>query len=76
MYTNKKYFNKVKKNKNIVDNIPKQKFFSNGKQKIENNIMEGSFPLIFEGKGKELFSILAKNLLLNIVTLGIYYPWR
>ena len=29
----------------------------------------------FNGDGAELFGILIKNLLLNVLTLGIYYPW-
>jgi hypothetical protein len=29
----------------------------------------------FNGHGAELFGILIKNFLLNVLTLGIYYPW-
>ena len=29
----------------------------------------------FNGYGGELFGILAKNFLLNVLTLRIYYPW-
>jgi uncharacterized membrane protein YjgN (DUF898 family) len=29
----------------------------------------------FNGHGEELFGILVKNFLLNVLTLGIYYPW-
>ncbi|MBC8258076.1 MAG: DUF898 domain-containing protein [SAR324 cluster bacterium] len=41
----------------------------------ERSLLEGSWPLSFEGEGGELFGILIKNLFLNILTLGIYYPW-
>ncbi|MDG1860465.1 MAG: DUF898 family protein, partial [SAR324 cluster bacterium] len=41
----------------------------------EETVLEGVCPLSFEGNGAELFGILMKNLLLNLLTLGIYYPW-
>ena len=41
----------------------------------EKTVLEGVSPLSFEGNGAELFGILMKNLLLNLLTLGIYYPW-
>lgn len=31
--------------------------------------------IIFTGKGKGLFFVMIVNMLLTIVTLGIYYPW-
>ena len=40
----------------------------------EETVLEDVCPLSFEGNGAELFGILMKNLLLNLLTLGIYYP--
>ena len=37
--------------------------------------LEGSWQLKFEGKGSELFGIFIDNFFLNLLTLGIYYPW-
>ena len=36
---------------------------------------EGPWQLKFEGKGSELFGIFIDNFFLNLLTLGIYYPW-
>ncbi|MEM9400355.1 MAG: DUF898 family protein [Verrucomicrobiota bacterium] len=36
---------------------------------------EKRYPLHFEGKGSEYFGIWIVNLLLSIVTLGLYIPW-
>ena len=41
----------------------------------EETVLEGVCPLSFEGNGAELFGILMKNFFLNLLTLGIYYPW-
>jgi len=41
----------------------------------EETVLEGVCPLSFEGNGVELFGILMKNFFLNLLTLGIYYPW-
>ena len=41
----------------------------------EETLLEGSSQLKFEGKGSELFGILIDNFFLNLLTLGIYYPW-
>ena len=32
-------------------------------------------PIVFSGSGSEYFRIWIVNLLLMLVTLGIYYPW-
>ena len=42
---------------------------------VEETVLEGVLPLSFNGNGVELFGILINNFLLNLVTLGIYYPW-
>ena len=42
---------------------------------MEETVLEGTGPLSFEGNGAELFEIFMKNLLLNLLTFGIYYPW-
>ena len=34
-----------------------------------------SYPLAFYGKGSEYFKIQIVNTILNIITLGLYYPW-
>ena len=41
----------------------------------DETLLEGSWKLNFEGKGSELFGILIENFFLNLITLGIYYPW-
>ena len=41
----------------------------------DGNVLEGTGHLSFEGNGAELFGIFMKNLFLNLLTLGIYYPW-
>ncbi len=41
----------------------------------EETTLEGVLPLSFSGNGAELFGILINNFLLNLLTLGIYYPW-
>jgi len=41
----------------------------------EETVLEGVCPLSFKGNGAELFGILMKNFFLNLLTLGIYYPW-
>ncbi|MCS5553653.1 MAG: YjgN family protein, partial [SAR324 cluster bacterium] len=41
----------------------------------EETLLEGSWQLKFEGKGSELFGIFIDNFFLNLLTLGIYYPW-
>ena len=41
----------------------------------EETFLEGSWQLNFEGKGSELFGIFIDNFFLNLLTLGIYYPW-
>ncbi len=41
----------------------------------EETILEGAWELKFEGKGSELFGIFIDNLILNLFTFGIYYPW-
>lgn len=33
------------------------------------------YPLSFQGKGSEYFGIAIVNLLLTVITLGLYYPW-
>ena len=38
-------------------------------------IIQGAWRLKFEGKGSELFGIFIDNFFLNLLTLGIYYPW-
>ena len=42
---------------------------------VEEIFLEGSWQLKFEGKGSELFGIFIDNFFLNLLTLGIYYPW-
>ena len=42
---------------------------------VEETVLEGTGVLSFEGNGAELFGILMKNFFLNLLTLGIYYPW-
>lgn len=34
-----------------------------------------SYALAFHGKGSELFKIQIVNLILSVITLGLYYPW-
>ena len=34
-----------------------------------------SYPMAFHGKGSEYFKIQIVNAILNILTLGLYYPW-
>lgn len=34
-----------------------------------------SYPIAFQGRGSEYFKILIVNAILNILTLGLYYPW-
>ncbi|MCU7547691.1 YjgN family protein [Chitinophagaceae bacterium LB-8] len=34
-----------------------------------------SYPIAFYGKGSEYFKIQIVNTILNILTLGLYYPW-
>ena len=41
----------------------------------DETLLEGSWKLNFEGKGSELFGIFIENFFLNLITLGIYYPW-
>ena len=41
----------------------------------DKTLLEGSWKLNFEGKGSELFGIFIENFFLNLITLGIYYPW-
>ena len=41
----------------------------------EETFFEGPWQLNFEGKGSELFGIFIDNFFLNLLTLGIYYPW-
>ena len=41
----------------------------------EDAFFEGSWQLKFQGKGSELFGIFIDNFFLNLLTLGIYYPW-
>lgn len=41
----------------------------------ELKLLKGSWNLKFIGKGSELFGILIDNFFLNLLTLGIYYPW-
>lgn len=50
---------------------------------IEENLVDSKSPapitetltLSFDGQTKALFFLVAKNLLLTLVSLGIYYPW-
>ena len=42
---------------------------------VEETVLEGVLPLSFNGNGVELLGILINNFLLNLLTLGIYYPW-
>ena len=42
---------------------------------VEETVLEGTGALSFEGNGAELFGILMKNFFLNLLTLGVYYPW-
>jgi uncharacterized membrane protein YjgN (DUF898 family) len=37
--------------------------------------MPHALPITFQGSGSEYFRIWAVNLLLTLVTLGLYYPW-
>ncbi len=41
----------------------------------DEKLLDGSWKLKFEGKGSELFRIIIENFFLNLITLGIYYPW-
>jgi uncharacterized membrane protein YjgN (DUF898 family) len=41
----------------------------------EDTVLEGNWPLTFAGKGSELFGIFIENIFLNLLTLGIFYPW-
>ena len=41
----------------------------------DETALEGKWQLEFNGDGAELFGIFIKNFLLNVLTLGIYYPW-
>jgi uncharacterized membrane protein YjgN (DUF898 family) len=41
----------------------------------EKTTLEGKWQLEFNGQGAELFGIFIKNFMLNVLTLGIYYPW-
>ncbi|HEX3025119.1 MAG TPA: DUF898 family protein, partial [Chitinophagaceae bacterium] len=36
---------------------------------------EKKFRLAFLGNGKDLFKIQIVNFILNVITLGIFYPW-
>ena len=42
---------------------------------VDEILLEGSWKLNFEGKGSELFRIFMENFFLNLMTLGIHYPW-
>ena len=41
----------------------------------EDNSSPITDKIFFLGQGKDLFSIMLLNVLLTIITLGIYYPW-
>ena len=41
----------------------------------DETLLKGTGHLSFKGDGAELFGIFMKNLFLNLLTLGIYYPW-
>ncbi|HOS47503.1 MAG TPA: DUF898 family protein [Bacteroidia bacterium] len=40
-----------------------------------NAVGKRFYPISFKGKGSEYFGIAIVNLLLTIITLGLYYPW-
>ena len=42
---------------------------------VDETELVGVRRIEFNGHGEELFGILVKNFLLNVLTLGIYYPW-
>ena len=58
-------------NSNLAGNEPSSVSVSDE----DETLLEGSWKLKFEGKGSELFGILIDNFFLNLLTLGIYYPW-
>ena len=52
-----------------------QDFVADAESPEAETTLEGIWQLEFNGHGAELFGILLKNFLLNVLTLGIYYPW-
>ena len=41
----------------------------------ENSTTSGQYRFVFHGKGWPFFKICLVNLILSIITLGIYLPW-
>ena len=69
-------FDDLLKNQELTNSITVGKeLIPEAESAAGDDILEGTWPLVFEGNSVELFGILLNNFFLNLLTLGIYYPW-
>ena len=75
-YKEQNEFNDLLKNQELTNSLTEVKeLIPEAESSAGDEIIDGTCPLIFEGNSVELFGILLNNFFLNLLTLGIYYPW-